>query len=531
MPPPCHGLAVCALLGACASAEQHAAAADAEVYALLDARRAELFADPAGFRVEPEAERLRTRLLAAPDGAAEPVGIVACLEIAAANSRDYQQRKERLYRAALDLTLARWRFSTIGTLAGSAGVDGVGNASADASVDADLGLSRLLGSGARIVGGIGASLFRVVSTGDGWDVVSDLSLSITQPLLRGAAREVVLEPLTQTERDLVYEVRNYERFRRTFAVDVANEYYAILVTLDQIANEEENLRGVRYIEEVSQARTEAGRLSPIQRDQASQDVLSSETNLLQLRARFGQQLDSFKLRLGLPPEAGLTLDPAELVVLRDLDGSDLEPLDSDDLALGALARRLDYLNTTEAVLDAERRARIAADALRAGLDLEASIGSSSEEGRPFTFRSDNAPWSLGIGWNLPIDNLPDRNAYRSALLDLQAAMRAEEDARDRVLSGLRDDLRQATNARERHQVQSAAVLLAARRVESSQLNFDAGRVQTRDLLEARRSLLSAQNAATSALRDFAISRLRLYTDLELLEVGPEGIHVTASAAP
>lgn len=519
------------LAGACSTPEEYSAAADQEVYELLDARRMELFDDPAGFRVEPAAERLRVRLIAEPDSLAEPISLVECLEIAAENNRDYQARKERLYRAALNLTLERWRYTTIFTLDGSVGIDGVGTDAGVASADADLGMSKLLGTGANIVGSIGASLFRVISTGDGWDALSDLTLSVTQPLLRGAAREVVMEPLTQSERDLVYEVRNYERFRRTFAVDVANEYYAILVTLDQIANEEENLRSVRLIEELSKARTEAGRLSPIQRDQASQDVLSSETSLLQLVARFGQQLDNFKLRLGLPPEAGLRLDPAELVNLRDLDGSDLELLDSDDLTIGALSRRLDHINTAEARVDAERRVRIAADALRAGLDINATIGSTSEEGHPISYRSGVTPWSLGLGWDLPIDNLPERNSYRSALLDLQSALRSEETSRDTVLSGLRDDLRQATNARERHQVQLTAVLLAERRVESTQLNFDAGRVETRDLLDAQRSLLSAQNSATSALRDFAISRLRLYSDLELLEVGPDGIHVTSPDAP
>lgn len=523
--------AIAGLAGACATPEEHAANADQEVYALLDARRSELFSDPAGFRVEPEADRLRTTLMSQPDTLAEPLSLMECLEIAASNSREYQLRKERLYRAALDLTFERWQFSTKLTLDGSAGIDGIGDDSATASTDANLGVSRLFGSGGRIIGNIGASLFRVISSGDGWDALSDLSLSVTQPLLRGAAREVVLEPLTQTERDLVYEVRNYERFRRTFAVDVADDYFGLLVTLDQIANEEENLEGVRFLANFSKARADAGRLSPIQRDQAAQDVLTSESSLLQLRARYGQQLDAFKLSLGLPPEAGLTLEPAEFDLLRALDGADLADLDSDQLAPGALARRLDYLNTAEAVMDADRRTRIAADALRAGLDLEGSLGATSAEGQPLSFGGDRTPWSLGVSWDLPIDDLPDRNSYRSALLDLQASLRAEEDARDRLVSTLRDDLRQANNALARYRIQARAVELAQRRVASAELNFQAGRAQTRDLLEARRSLLSAQNALTAALRDFAISRLRLYTDLELLDVTQDGIEILDLPTP
>lgn len=519
------------LASGCAAPAEQAAEADAEVYAMLDERRAELFEQPAGFTIEPSAERLRARLLATPGTLAEPVSIVECLEIAASNSRDYQERKERLYRAALDLTLERWRFSTRFTLDGSVGVTGNGQDSNTASADADLGMDRLLGTGARIVGGIGSSLFRAISTGDGWDALTDLSLSITQPLLRGAAREIVLEPLTQSERDVVYEVRTFERYRRTFAVDITNEYFGILLTLDSIANEEENLRTLRFLQERNQAHADAGKLSSIQLDQASQDLLSSENRLLELYARFATQLDSFKLRLGLPPEADLTLDPDEFSRLRELDGSDLDALPVDSLDEIALLRRLDYLNTAEAVEDAGRRARIAEDALRIGLDVGVGVGASSLEGRPVSFRDGSIPWSARLDWDLPIDDLPDRNAYRSALLGLQSAMRSEESLRDAVVSDLRDDLRQALSLRERIKVQQRAVELARRRVESVDLNFQAGRAQTRDLLEAQRSLLSAQNAASSALRDFSISRLRLYSDLELLDVGPEGILILPVPTP
>lgn len=527
----CTAWLAAALAAGCAAPAEQAAAADAEVYALLDERRAELFGQPAGFTVEREAERLRERLLDAPDALVEPVGLVACLEIAAANSRDYQDRKERLYRAALDLTLERWRFSNRLSLDGSVGVTGNGQDSSTASADVDLGLDRLLGSGARIVAGIGGSLFRAISTGDGWDALSDLSLSVTQPLLRGSAREIVLEPLTQAERDVIYEVRSFERFRRTFAVDLTNEYYGILLTLDSIANEEVNLENLRILQLRNEALAKAGKLSAIQLDQASQDLLSSENRLLELYARFGAQLDGFKLRLGLPPEAALALDPSEFDTLRALDGADLDALPEERLDQIALARRLDYLNTAEAVQDAERRARIAADALRAGLDLSVGVSGDSAEGRPFEIRDGSIPWSGTLAWDLPVDDLPDRNAYRSALLSLQTAARAEESLRDAVVSDLRDDLRQALSTRERTRVQIGAVELAQRRVKSANMSLDAGRAQTRDLLEAQRALLSAQNALSSAQRDFAISRLRLYSDLELIEVGPAGIVIQPPSAP
>jgi len=50
---------------------------------------------------------------------------------------------------------------------------------------------------------------------------SNASLQLIQPLLRGGGRAVTLEPLTQTERNLLYEVRSFARFQREFYASVA----------------------------------------------------------------------------------------------------------------------------------------------------------------------------------------------------------------------------------------------------------------------------------------------------------------------
>src|SRR5262249_50456211 len=50
---------------------------------------------------------------------------------------------------------------------------------------------------------------------------STISLDLIQPLLRGGGKAVTLEPLTQTERDLLYQVRSYARFRKEFYVSIA----------------------------------------------------------------------------------------------------------------------------------------------------------------------------------------------------------------------------------------------------------------------------------------------------------------------
>lgn len=520
------------VLGACATPSELVEEADEEVYALLDQRRDELFDKKAGFRVERSPEALRVQLLME-SGNLEVIelDLVKALTIAAENNRDFQDQRETLYRTALNLTLERWRFSWQASLDGNLAVSGTGSSSADARVDADLGVSKLFGSGALVLGNIGTSLLRALDRGDGWDGLSDLSLSFTLPLLRGSAREVILEPLTQAERDLVYAVRDYERFRSTFAVDVVGNYYGLLLTLDSITNEQANFDSLELLRKRNQRLAEAGKLTDIQLDQAQQEELRSQIRILQLQASYERQLDQFALLLGLPAETGLSLKLSELDDLKALDGQDLVGLA--DLPLGefALAHRLDLLNLRGQHIDAERKARVAADALRIGLDLETSISGSSGEGQPLSYRSGSLPWSLGLGFDLPIDQLPERNAYRRSLLDLDRATRALERGRDNVLAGVYDDYRQTESTSQRYLIQLSAVELAAKRVRSAQLKLEAGRSETRDVLEAQEDLLSAQNAATSALIDFALARLRLYRDLELLDVDATGILLDTPSLP
>ena len=516
------------LVASCASPEEQAEAADEEVYALLDARREALFDRPAGFRVERPEDAMRAELVGKADIPPLELDLIQALAIAAENSREWQDQREALYRAALDLTLERWRFGWRPTLTGSAAVTGTGDSGGDVASGTDLGMSRLFGSGAQVVGGIGVDLLRAISSGDGFDALSSLSLSVTQPLLRGAAREVVLEPLTQAERDLVYEVRSYERFRRTFAVDVTSRYYGVLRAIDSLANERANRERLQLLRERNEALAEAGKVTSIEVDQARQDELRSEVQLLQLQASLERQLDAFAIQLGLPVETPLLLDREELERLKTLDGAELDMLAADALEELALGARLDLLTVRDRVIDAERRNRIAADALRAGLDLEASVNSTSGRDEPLQFRSGNTPWSLGLSFDLPVDRLPERNLYRSSLLDLDVARRREEALRDDILSQVRDDLRQALATRESYAIQLTAVQLAERRVRDSEMRLDAGRASTRDLLESQQALLRAQNAATSALIDFALARLGLYRDLELLDLEEDGIRLDSA---
>jgi outer membrane protein TolC len=518
------------LLPGCKSSHEHVEDADREVYAILERRREELAAsittgaEGRPFQVEPPADSLRQKILSGERSDLGALRLVDCLEIASENSRDYQERRESLYLSALDLTLERYSFRVHPTASLSALLSGTGAGFDSVEGGAGLGLSRLLGSGALIVGGLGTTLVKDLAHGNPLQAFSDLSLTITQPLLAGSGRRIVLEPLTQAERNVVYAVRSYERFRRTFAVDVAERAYRLLQQVDVVNNEANNYANLQVLRERNEALAQAGRLSDIQVDQALQDELRSKNRLIQERQRYDSQLDSFKFFLGLPITVPLTLDPAELEVLAQ---AELEQFELSDAQVDALALRgrLDYLTALDQVDDGRRRVLVAEDALRAELNVFATADSATPDNKPLDFKSQDVDWTLGAELDLPLDRFPQRNAFRESLITLEQRERAGDELADQIRVDVRDDLRQALATLETYKIQQNAVVLAERRVESARLNLEAGRASTRDQLESQAALLEARNAATRALIDYHLARLELFRDLELLWVDPQGIHL------
>ena len=514
-------------LQGCRSPEDHRAEADEQVYAILAQRRAELGVEGA-FTIDPPPGSLRQRIEEARVGGGalqiEPLGLMECLDIAAENSREYQSRRERLYLAALDLTLERYRFQVQTTGELSALVSGFDDEAQTADLGGGLTVQKLLGSGAFIVGDIGLGFLRTISAGDDWDGGSTLSLSITQPLLRGFGADIVKEPLTQAERDVLYEVRDYERFRRTFAFDVASQVFRIAQQVDTLRNEQSNYESLVRLRERNEAFAEAGQMLELDVDQAEQDELRARTRLVSTEAALEGLYDDFKLTLGLPVESELRIRDEDLENLFGLSVPANE-LDAEQAIALALERRLDHLTVRDEVEDAARGLAIAEDDLRAALDFSGDIVFASDNDQPWDINWRESVWDASLNLDLPIDRLEERNAYRRAIIGFDAAKRAEQSSRDSVTADIRDALRELTSAREQQEIEANAVVLAERRVENASLNLEAGRTDTRDLLESQEDLVQAQNSAVRARVDFALALLALYRDMELLRVDADGVRV------
>jgi outer membrane protein TolC len=266
-----------------------------------------------------------------------------------------------------------------------------------------------------------------------------------------------------------------------------------------------------------------GRTARYQVDQAEQSELNAKDSLLRTQQAYEQRLDEFKIRLALPTDADVVLDQNELKSLEEAGITQpaytlAEALDA------AFAQRLDLANSIDSVEDAQRKVLVAANGLGADLNLVASARANSGDGTEFSrIQFQRGDYSLGVEAGLPLDRKAERNAYREALIALEQQRREYENDLDSIKLDVRQAYRKLQEEAESYVTQRKSLDLARQRVAVSPLLWEAGRANTRDLLESQDALLLAQNSLTAALVDHTIAKLNFFRDIGVLQVRPDGM--------
>jgi outer membrane protein TolC len=530
-------LACAALAGGCSGAH-YRRSADREVYSIIEAKTGAVPGMPEAFTIEqPAGDALAGCPVvevgplpgeagwqeeSAPTRESALLSLAKALEVAAVNSRDYQREREDLYLSALSLTLSRHAFAPVfsGSVSGEYSSTDLGEEE-EIRGRTDFGLSWLFRTGTLVTASLATDLSRILTHNPEESATSLLSLRITQPLLQGAGI-AVYEPLTQAERDVIYDMRDFVRYRRRFFVDVLSDYYDVLRERQVLENERVNYENLIVARERAEWLGQAGRLPPFQVDQTRQDELRAADRFAQAYQRYLGQLDRFKLTLALPTETPVELDARELEALAQEVGA--EPvLDVERAVAVALESRLDLATSRDELDDADRKVRVARNDLLPGLDLSASLSADSlGDQTPLRFALNKSDFTAGFELDLPLDRKSERNEYRRRLIQLDQAGRNHTELRDQVVLDVRDAWRSYERAQRTFDIQKASLELAERRVESTMMLLDAGRADTRDMLDAREALLSAQNALAGAMVEYRVARLALARDMGVLAVGDKG---------
>jgi hypothetical protein len=302
------------------------------------------------------------------------------VRLALLHSTDFQEEIEELYLSALDVSFERFRFDHqfFGGYSAFFTADGrnrPGSGGESASfLDLENSsrstpnwrLQKLHTTGAEMVVGFANSLVWQFSGDNTYDASTLLDFTIIQPLLRGAGRDRVMERLTISERTLLANVRQMERFRQGFYLEIvtgrnagdgpsrrggffggsglegftgvggggfgrvgggfggaaggaggigagagapeAGGFFGLLQDQQELRNQESNIAALRNSVTQLEAFFRAGRIDYFQVELARQALLSAQSVWLNSQSSYQANLDDFKRDLGLPPDIEIHLD-------------------------------------------------------------------------------------------------------------------------------------------------------------------------------------------------------------------------------
>ncbi len=296
------------------------------------------------------------------------------VETALVQSTNFQRQLENLYLSALDVTFERFRFdaqffggnSTFYTADGRLR-SGSSSSLLDTTTDAQL--RRMSTSGGQLVVGLANSFIWQFAGANSNATTTLLDFSLLQPLLRAGGRARVMERLTLSERSLLNNVRQMERFRRGFYAKLATGrdtgsgpsrrggffggsglegfagvggggfgrvgggtggggggagttggagavraggYLGLLQTKQEIRNQQGNVSALEEGLAQLAASFLAGRIDRFQVDQARQALYNSQSRLLSSQVGYETSLDGYKTRLGLPPDLKVRIEDSVL---------------------------------------------------------------------------------------------------------------------------------------------------------------------------------------------------------------------------
>ena len=242
------------------------------------------------------------------------------IDLTLLNSRELQTQKETLFRVALALTLERFEYQlrpSVGNNGSSTTytTDRNGGITEDRiRIPSVFQLERMLYTGGDFIGRFANSVLLTFHGPQGFaaDVSSDLLFDFSQTLLQ---RDVRLEDLTQSERNVVYAARDFTRFRKELFVQQASDYYSLIRQFRQIEINCQNY--FTLAREFNQRSVEIkfGMAARTQLDQVEQQVITGRQSILSSCTSLENSLDSLKIRMGIPTEQPLNLDLSELELL------------------------------------------------------------------------------------------------------------------------------------------------------------------------------------------------------------------------
>lgn len=459
----------------------------------------------------------------------EPITLPRALEIAVANNGGMRTAREAVYRAALNLVAVRRGYLPQLRAESNLRAREIGITPTDFDRYSDqyttsvqtLGLSQRLPFGGNISLDVGGS-YAETNGADG-TYAPRTTLSLSQPLLRGAGRDLQQEPLIAARNNLLYALRTYRTTVQDFSIAVINDYLTLQNLRKKVSSIEEKRASFEHLINRSQMFYELGRESELEVLRATQEKLLVDQELLNLKLEIENRSAQFGITLNHPTGRLPELVEFPIPLLKIY-------LQADEAVELAMTLRPDLKIAADLIEDNRRAVKFAKREFLPSLDLNLSANAANTDVRTRNGRI-SEEYAAGVTLSLPLERTRERVALYGAWLNLQQNERALEIARATMAASVRHAFNKIKSIESTIAIQDLVIQSSTKGAEIASFRYERGEISNRNVIEAATTKAVAINSRLNFLQQHYISMLRLQGDIGQLESTLTSLTSDASRPP
>lgn len=340
---------------------------------------------------------------------------------------------------------------------------------------------------------------------------TDLDFSISQPLLKGAGREVNATAITiasynqqiseaQTKLAIISQIA---------AVDRAYwQLYQARRDLD-VRQQQYDLAQVQL--EKSQRLVNAGKRAEIEVIRAQSGVADRLDAIIVAQNTVLRQQREFKRLMNLP---GLEVDNASRLITKT-DPRPVEYLfNAQTLSAGAEQSRMEMMELELQLLSDSASIKFNKNQILPQLDLNATyairgLGDSFNSSQQMLQRNRFEDWSIGATLSMPLGNEAAQAKYRQSVLTRIQRIGSRESRKQTIRQEVYDAVDSIEAGWQRILATRQATILSTRTLQAEQRQFEVGNSTSTDVLDAAARLAEAQLNEILAVTDYEVAQVNL----------------------
>lgn len=339
---------------------------------------------------------------------------------------------------------------------------------------------------------------------------TNINVTVTQPLLRGAGKEYTLSSLRGAEFSYRTATRSFFLAQNQLILRTITTLYEVLKALKSVDINTESHKRVEKFFQAAVLKAKIGLSDTLDVYRAETEMRFAEDTLKSAKDRLQELQDTLRDILALPSDQPIQLELP--VIYHPLT------LRSDEAVDIALSHRVEIDQAEDLYEENQRLSCIAKKKLMPELNAVFNYSNLGED-QYFTdsiWGNRDSTWGIGLATSTDFNPVADKAAFQQSLLTIESACRGWDQVISNITFEVKRSVRNLDRAFQKMELQKKQIHSATGGLRLAELKFDRGMGNNFDLIQAEKSLRAAELAYWHALIDHIMGEYQLQAILGML---------------